>query len=364
MIQTRSDYWVLVGLALAWLAVPAFGEGGEGNSAPDVSLEMSRSFSVSVTDADTPQTIAQKMAELDDKLEVETGVSQKSWLAKKFQQTKDKFNFVHRVRLARREVNAAEGAVSQIPLGAVLFNGAAAIIGIHVLESVAIGPGLISLSNTGVLPDVIATGLKAWGTLLINPVPTGVPLIDFATESFCWMTLIVVKTDVYHRGMYWIEMKLVKVGGALARLVGLDVVWNALLEKRSGLEAFSLAMERDQRFLEYRAEDLSYFVKSEKGRDLARLRLSFSRKTGDLVLDEFELFAAAASAEGRRELAARLKPLGRDIRDAILNPDLLVSGGHGTSRDEGAREIWTSKGTSVLLRSHWVLCKEILAAAG
>ncbi len=342
MIQTKSDLrgWLYLALAL-WTFTPSY-------AGPEdaITVELKTVVSVQVTDEDKPETIAERMGELEERLEVEAPEAKGYW-RRKFEEVKAKYNYVQRLRVGRREVNAAQGELRQIPVGAVVFNGAAALIGIHILESAAIGPGFILLGNTPGLPSVIANGLKIWGAALINPIPTGVPFIDFATESFCWLTLVVVKTDLYHRGVYWIEMSLVKLGGTLGKLIGLDRVWRALMERQSGVDRLREAFERGGRdkFV-FRTEDLSFEIPR-----LARLKVGITEKN-EVKLISFERLPLADTREGRAELKMRLKVFGSDIQDAILNPRQLVEGGHGTETQESMYE---TKGSSVLLRSHWVV---------
>jgi len=368
MIQTKSEQWLFLVLAAWTFSFAAFAEGEEGaRKEPDVTVEVTEGVNFSVTDETKPETIAEKMVDAAERLESLTGAPAKSWVQRKFDATKAKFNFVNRMRIGRRDVNKSDGKISSIPVGMIMFNGTAALIGIHIAESVAIGPAFIAFANSGALPETLSTGLLWWGRLLINPVPLG-PLIDWSTETFCWMTLVVVKTDIYHKGVYWIEMKMVKIGGALAKVVGLDHVWNALFEQRSGVEQLALAYEKNKGSFEYNAKDLSFYLKNAKGQDLARLKVSFVRKNWDLRLEEFELFAAAATPEGRSELAQKLKVFGSDIRDAVLQPGMMVQGKHGTQMDveNSQRQIWKTEGTSVLLRSTTVpteFCSKVLAGA-
>lgn len=351
----RSLYFLIVAISL--LCVPAgYGAGPTPESTePHVQLDITAPVTVEITPADDSKTIAQKMIALEGKLEVATGGEAKGFWSRKYHAMKAKYNYWHRYRVGRREVNAAKGEVSTIPVGAVLFNGAAALIGIHVLESLAIGPAMIAVGQSDLLPSMLGKGLTAWGAALINPVPTGIPLIDAFTESFCWLTLLVVKTDLYHRGVYTVEMSLVKVSGRVARLVGADYVWHALMAKQTGRDRLLKALEAARpSVVRVPLEELSFVIRDNEGRTLAKLQLGTTEKL-DVKLVGFEIHREASTEAGKRELAWALKTFGWDIRDAILKPEALVAGGHGRLIDDGEVRRWEVEGTSVLLRSKWIV---------
>jgi len=347
MIQTKSEWrlWLLLAL---FSAFPAFAEETE-NDGTQTMLLWSQPVRVRVTEQDSPDTIKGKIHDLNKKLEMETGESPKTFWENTWQTIQNRFNYIHRYRVAVREQNASDGKIQQIPVPMIVINGAIPMIAIHVSESAWIGPAMISIARSEMVPEFIAYPLAAWGAAVMNPIPLG-PWIDWATESFCLMTLFVVEKDWYHKGVYWIEMQFVKIVSPVLRVLGVEMVWNAIMEKQSGFEQFVRAMEKGKGELAMSTEDLNFRVRDARGKDLARLKLGLTKKS-DVRLEEFELYAAAAAPEGRAELAKKLKILGRDIRDAVLQPGQLELGGHG-ERVEG-QEIWKVNGNAVLLASAW-----------
>lgn len=330
---------------------------------PSLQVEISQPLAIDIQPSDSADSIAKKMVQLEEKLELEGGEAKGFW-ARKWESVKSKYNFMHRFRVGNREVNSADGqgSLSKVPVGYVFFNGAAAMIGIHIAESTVIGPAFVAAGKLGVLPTPIASGLSLWGGALINPVPTGVPLIDAVTESFCWLTLLVVKTDAFHKGAYRIEMSLAKVGGQLAKALGGERVWNALMERQSGQQRLIKALEQGRSsVIRIPAEELSFRVQDGQQRTLATLELESTPK-GDLRLKSFELHPKSQTSEGRKELALALKPFGWDIRDALFKPDALEAGGHGKRVSSGEISRWETNGTSVLLKSNWAFRPERVEA--
>ena len=226
-----------------------------------VVLSISKTVATEISEGEAPDSIAAKMEALEQKLELEHDVASLGWFAQKRQQAADKLNFNHRLRVGRREVNAAAGdasKVSKVPVGAVLFNGAALMIGAHVAESTVIGPAMIAAANSGAFPTAVNWALASWGGLLMVPVPTGIVPVDALTETFCWVALVTAKTDIYQKTVYRIEMALVKVGGWLAKAVGADKVWNALMEKRGAYDRLTEAMKKGSAgTVQIPAEDLA-----------------------------------------------------------------------------------------------------------
>jgi len=362
MIQTKSEWLLCLALVL-FSACPTFAEDGEKKDGTQTMLLWSHPVRIRVTDQESPETIQSKIQDLAKKLEMETGDSPKTFWSRAWQGMQNRFNYVHRYRVAVRERNASEGEIQMVPAPMIVVNGSVPLIAIHVSESTWIGPKIIEASQY--LPDFLAYPLAAWGAALINPVPMG-PWIDWATESFCLMTLFVVEKDFYHRGVYWIEMQFVKIVSPILRFLGIEAVWNAVMEKQSGFEQMMRAMAKKKGELVMNTEDLSFRIRNARGKDLARLKLGVT-KTWDIRLEEFELYAAAASPEGRSQLAQKLKILGRDIRDAVLQPGMLLMGEHGERVEIDDREVWKVHGNAVLLASAWRRrseCGDVLGEVG
>jgi len=276
-------------------------------------------------------SLTEMLERIKEKIEMEgeaVGHTPETWLGRRVHATLDKFNFRHRVRVGIRETNSAPpGTVVSVPFSVVAANTAGALIGIHILESIAIGPAMIGVGK--MVGGNLGVFLKGYGGLLTWPIPTGTP-IDCATETFCILVGAIVAVPAIQRGVYRVELALGWAAGAAARKINLDHLYRKVFRTETGIEKLNLLLENETPYRKRVPQaPSSISIEDPDLGKLAELRFE-PLESGDVRLASFSLSPVVGVSAAREILSRELAPFGWNVRDAVLKPEMLLRGGHGS----------------------------------
>ncbi len=295
---------------------------------------------------------------LSEKMELEGEFSTpkpNSWWKERWEETKNRFNFWNRYRVAARQYNTSseKEKVASVPLKVVIANTGIATGGIHVLESTVLGPTLISIGNS--IGGAVGKTLTGYGGLLVFPVPTGTP-IDLLTETGCLIVGALIVQPSVQRGLYKVEKMALKIASPLIRKMGVDRFYQSLFRTQTGVEKLARAIEAHPPTIRWDAGDLDglhpHAVSLKDGQPVVDFWTE-KQPNGDVSLSRFVLYPAAQTAEGRK--AIKQLDLGWNFRDAFLAPNMLTRAEHGTEEVKSDRfGLYSTNSTPVLLTSSTV----------
>jgi hypothetical protein len=306
------------------------------------------------------RTLKEMVEELNEVLEREPEETDQQTLWQKIiEHIKVRYNLKNRLRLSGREINRAGDEGGVVPAPVALMNAAVLALGAHVGESVLFGPLFIKIGESGILPPLAGHTLAAWGAALMYPVPTGIFLIDAATESFCYVAFFLGKVQAIQRTMYRLETAVVSVLKVGAKWLGTDVVWRSLMRSQSALEIISEAIANKQNaFLSIAGDETRVTLADKTGVKL--VELTFKKASNESIyLTFFSLTPDARDRQARRTFSRDLKIFGRGVSgvgDAVLNPQALVAGKHALRIfDSNGGETYAVVGKSVVMKRGWSL---------
>lgn len=304
--------------------------------------------------------LAQRVKALHEKLESAQAVQGKGFLRRRLSEIAAKFNWVHLIRVARREIQADSGEVSGIPSQIFVLNTVGPLIGVHVAESTIIGPSMIAVGRSGLLPSTASSALMFWGASLMNPFPTGTP-IDWLTETFCYVTAAIVATPTYQRNMYRFETFILSGASKVSTAIGLQKLLSRFIKKQSALDQLKIIAGQS-------SDDSGYKISMEtRQAEKAEVTVAFTfndhspllrinlqqTEAGSLKLSRFTRYEENLNGHWHF-LRKALGRFGTDVKDAILKPEQLIAGGHGEESFESVDErdkgrTYIVRGTSVMM---------------
>ena len=289
----------------------------------DIQIQISEPLASTTVPAGTSVRDIVKNLQAGLEGERETHTS-KGWVDWVRHEIKKKFNFRNRIRIGTRDTNnAPPGTVVAVPYSVIAANSIAAMIGIHALESVVIGPLVLTAGLN--MESWWGYPLIVYGGMLIIPTPTGTP-VDLISETFCLITAGLLFLKPVQVGMYKVELVALRIVSPLAKILGLPKLYNAFFDSPKG-------QERLAKHIALHSGDNRVVLTDPLGRALVQLHVE-PIESGNIRLTRFRLEPESETALGRAHLARALSLFGRDIRDAVLNPKLLLAGKHGTQVDE------------------------------
>lgn len=280
----------------------------------------------------------------------------KEWAKTRIPQTLDKFNWAHRVRAGVRETNSAPNTkIGNIPFEVAVGNAAAAQAGIHFLETAVIGPAMMATGSK--MGGTAGMLLEKYGQVLAIPVPTGFVPFDALAETGCIVVGALMVIPVVQNGIYKLEVAFVKAATPVAKAVGADKLFKKVFETKTGQqklkELIATGLPTTSEFSSTGARRTTVHLRDRQGRALASLYLE-GMGNGAVKLRGFSLDPLSRTSLGREDLAASLGGFGRNIKDAVLKPEMLVKGKHGleVSAEQGKPHHYAVKDQAVQLKSN------------